>query len=65
MYKLITSSKGSVDLSVGFDRSCARRREKITNNKNLKGKFHLRIMLRDVLVLLNIKRNLLTALDMN
>ena len=48
MYKLITSSKGSVDLSVGFDRSCARRREKITNNKNAKGKFHLRIILRDV-----------------
>ena len=48
MYKLITSSKGSDDLSIGFDRSSATRREEITNNKNVKGKFHLRIMLRDV-----------------
>ena len=48
MYKLITSSKGSDDLSIGFDRSSARRREEITNDKNLKGKFHLRIMLKNV-----------------
>ena len=48
MYKLIPSSKGSDDLSIGFDRSSARRREEITNNKNVKGKFHLRIMLKDV-----------------
>ena len=48
MYKLITSSKRSDDLSIGFDRSSARRREEITKNKNLKGKVHLRIMLKDV-----------------
>ena len=48
MYKLITSSEGSDDLSISFDRSSARRREEITNNKNVKGKFHLRNMLRDV-----------------
>ena len=48
MYKQITSSKGSHDLSIGFDRSSARRREEITNNKTVKGKFHLRIMLKDV-----------------
>ena len=48
MYKLITSCKGSDDLSIGFDRSSARRREEITTNKNVKGKFHLRIMLKDV-----------------
>ena len=48
MYKLITSSKGIDDLSIGFDRSSARRREEITTNKNVKGKFHLRIMLKDV-----------------
>ena len=48
MYKLITSSKNSDDLSIGFDRSAARRRDEITNNKNVKGKFHLRIMLKDV-----------------
>ena len=48
MYKLITSSKGSDDLSIGFDRSSARRREEMTTNKNVKGKFHLRILLKDV-----------------
>ena len=48
MYKLITSSKGSDDLSIGFDRSSTRRREEMTTNKNVNGKFHLRIMLKDV-----------------
>ena len=48
MYKLIRSSTGSDDLSIGFDRSSARRREEMTNNKNVKDKFHLRIMLKDV-----------------
>ena len=48
MYKLITSSKGSDDLSICFDRSSARRREEITTNKNVKGKFRLRIMMKDV-----------------
>ena len=48
MYKLITSSKGSDDLSIGFDRSSGRRRDDMTNNENVKGKFHLRYMLRDV-----------------
>ena len=47
MYKLITSSKNSDDLSIGFDRSAARRRAEITNNKTVKGKFQLRIMLKD------------------
>ena len=48
MYKLITSSKGSDDLSIGFDRSSGRRRDDMTNNKNVKGKNLLRIMLKDV-----------------
>ena len=48
MYKLITSSKNSDDLSIGFDRSATRRRAEITNNKNVKGKFHVKIMLKDV-----------------
>ena len=48
MYKLITSSKGSDDLSIGFDRNRTRRKDEITTNKNVKGKFHLRIMLKDV-----------------
>ena len=48
MYKLITSSKGSDDLFIGFDRSMTRRRDEMTNNKRVKGKYHVRIMLKDV-----------------
>ena len=44
MYKLITSIKGSDNLSFGFDRDRNRRRDELTNNKNVKGKYHLRIM---------------------
>ena len=44
----ITSCKGSDDSSIGFDRDCGRRKDELTDNKNLKGKFHLRIFLKDV-----------------
>ena len=48
MYKLLTSSKGSNDLSIGFDRDRTRRRNELTNNKNIKDKYHVRICLKDV-----------------
>ena len=48
MYKLLTSSKGSDDLSIGFDRDRTRRRNELTNNKNIKGKYYVRIYLKDV-----------------
>ena len=48
MYKLITTSKGCDDLSIGFDRDRTRRRNELTNNKNVKGKYHIRIYLKDV-----------------
>ena len=48
MYKLITSAKGCNDLSVGFDRDRERRRNELTNNKHVKGKYHVIIMLKDV-----------------
>ena len=48
MYKLLSSSKKSDDLSIGFDRSRDRRKRELTNNKNIKGKYHLRIYLRDI-----------------
>ena len=48
MYKLLTSSKGSDDLSIGFDRDCNRRQRELTNNKSQKGKYHVRIYLKDV-----------------
>ena len=43
MYKLLSSSNESDDMSIGFDRSRERRKWEITNNKNIKGKYHLRI----------------------
>ena len=47
--KLLTSAsaKHSVDLSIGFDRDRGRRQRELTNNKTQKGKFHLRIYLKD------------------
>ena len=47
-YKLLTSSKGSDDLSIGFDRDRNRRQRELTNNKTQKGKYHVRIYLKDV-----------------
>ena len=48
MYKLLPSSKGSDDLSIGFDRDRGRRQRELTNNKTQKGKYHVRIYLKDV-----------------
>ena len=48
MYKLLSSSKASDDLSIGFDRDRTRRRNELSNNKNIKGKYHVRIYLKDV-----------------
>ena len=47
MYKLITGAKNSDGRSIGFDRSRDRRRQELTNNKNIKSKFHVEIMLKD------------------
>ena len=48
MYKLLTSSRGSDDLSIGFDRARKKRKRELTNNKKLKGKYHMRIYLKDI-----------------
>ena len=48
LYKLITSSRGSDDLSIGFDRDRGKRQQELTNIKNTKGKYHLTIMLKDI-----------------
>ena len=48
MYNLLTSSRGSDDLSNGFGRNRVRRQQELTNNKNIKGKYHVRICLKDV-----------------
>ena len=46
MYKLLTSSKDSDDLSIGFDRNRGRRKNELSNNKSIKGKYHIRIYLK-------------------
>ena len=48
MYKLLSSSRGSDYLSIGFDRDRDKRKRELTNNKNIKGKYHLRIFLKDI-----------------
>ena len=48
LYKLITTAKGCDDLSIGFDRDRTRRGKELTDNKNVKGKYHVRIYLKDV-----------------
>ena len=48
MYKLITSAKDTDDLSIGFDRDRGRRQREFPNNKNIKGKYHVRIVLKDI-----------------
>ena len=48
MYKLLTSSKGSDELSIGFDRDRNRRQRELTINKTQKGKYHIRISLKYV-----------------
>ena len=48
MYKLLSSSRVSGDLPIGYDRDRGKRKEEITNNKNIKDKYHVRIMPREV-----------------
>ena len=48
MYKLLTSSKDDDDLSIGFDRNRGRRKNELTKNKTIKGKYQIRIYLKDL-----------------
>ena len=48
MYKLLSWSKRSDDLSIGFDRDRKRRKRELIDNKNITGKHHLRFYLRDI-----------------
>ena len=48
MFKLITSSKNSADLSIGIDGSRIRRKNKLAQNKSVKGKYRLKILPKDV-----------------
>ena len=48
LYNRITSAKESDNLSIGFDRYRGRRRDELTEIRNIKGKFHVRFILKDV-----------------
>ena len=48
MYKLLSSSRDTDDLSIYFDRSRDKRKRELLDNQTQKEKFHLRIYLRDV-----------------
>ena len=48
MYKLLTTSRGSDDLSIRFDRDRNRRKRELTRNKSINGKYHMRIYLKDI-----------------
>ena len=48
MHKLISSSRDSVELSIGFQRSNAVRERELTNNRSTKGNYHNRFYLKDV-----------------
>ena len=48
MFKLITSARNTDDLSIGFDRDRERRKREVTENKNIKGKYQVTNMLKDI-----------------
>ena len=48
MSKLITGARDTDDFSIGFDRDRGRRQRELSNDKIIKGKHRVRIMLKDV-----------------
>ena len=48
MYKLLTSTKSTSQLMYGFEEDTTIRRQELTNNKNEKGTFFVRIKLKDL-----------------
>ena len=48
MYKLLTSSKDGDDSSISFDCNRGRRKSELSNIKSIKGKYHIRIYLKDI-----------------
>ena len=47
MYKLFASTRDGDDLSIGFDRDGNRRQQELTNNRNMKEKYRIRIFLKE------------------
>ena len=49
VYKLTTSAKDTDDLSIGFEKNRGKRKNELALNKNIKGKYHLKVVLKDVI----------------
>ena len=47
MYKKIISRRENDDLPISFDRDCVGRQRDLTNQKKVKGNYHVRIILKD------------------
>ena len=65
LYKLITCARDSDDMSTGFDRDRNKRQRELTNISNKKENIMLEICLPIHSVLLNTKKKLVKALDIN
>ena len=65
MYKLLTSNRSTDDLSIGFDRYRNRRPRELTENKNMKGKFHVRNMLKEAFGLAELQEKATFGLGYN
>ena len=50
LYKLITSARATDDLSIGFGRDRKKRQRQLTNNRRIKGKYHVTFLLKDIFV---------------
>ena len=61
----MTTPEDNNDLSIGFDRDRAKRQRELTNNKNQRGNYHLRIMLKDVFGFAEHQGELTFGLDTN
>ena len=48
VFKLITTAKGYDDLSIGFHRDHGIRQRELTNNKNIKSKYHVKVYIKVV-----------------
>ena len=64
MYKLISSAQDSNDLSIGFDHSRNRRSGELTANKSVKGRYHLKNLLKGVFGFAECQKKLLMVLNM-
>ena len=65
MYKLKTSSRTSLDLSIGFDRVRGKEQEALTRNRMLKEKIMSQLCSGKFLVLQNAKKKQLMDGDIN